>query len=418
MLFNTSQPIFVNELVFYCEQSDKRTRRMKPLPNHIRDANPFLEFLMDLDALGASQVSSGGIAYAVIAARSNPRWWLLPLDNGRVAIAGLEMLQPVTRAAKTAKTIARLMARFCPQYCLGKGTIQFSGLPNLSGAFGSQTVHVAYFTGTDGPHRKTAIQVMDADGTILGYGKLSRNKVIRPYIRNEAEMLARVANLGLATVDLPRVLALRDDSNLTMLVTDSHKSANLITPLQPGALHLRWLEGLRLRTKQVGAAMLLEVLASRLSAVESLAGASWVNRINRAFGVLHPAAGDIELCLVHGDFTPWNSFVQGDRLYVFDWEYADPSWPVGYDLAHFMLATIPPERQLRELPRVLEYLAGAHFDHNEGAARRALLLSLVCHSTFYIGRLAEVQGALTDWGDGPVRAALIDSLLNESGLGA
>jgi hypothetical protein len=32
--------------------------------------------------------------------------------------------------------------------------------------------------------------------------------------------------------------------------------------------------------------------------------------------------------------------------------------------------------------------------------------------------LAEVQGAMTDWDDGPVRAALIDGLLNETGLGA
>lgn len=390
---------------------------MKPLPKHIRDADPFREFLLDLDALGASSISSGGTPYTVIAARSNPRWWLLPSDNGRVAAAGLEMLQPVTRAAKMAKIIARLMARFGPKRFLGKGVLRFSGLPDLSGTFGSQTVHVAYFTGTDGPHRKTAIQVMDGDGSILGYGKISRNEHIRSYVRNEAEMLARVSALGLATVDLPRILELRDDANLTLLVTDSYKSADVIAPLQLEDLHLRWLNELRARTKQVGAAVLLETLASRLSAVETVAGAGWVNRITQALGALHPVSGDIELCLVHGDFTPWNSFVAGDRLYVFDWEYANPSWPVGYDLVHFMLATIPPGQQLQELPKVLKNLSAAHFDHDEVTARRALLLSLVCHAVFYLGRLAEVQGALAAWGDSPARAALIDSLLNERGFG-
>ena len=385
---------------------------MKQLPGNIRGADAFQDFLGDLAAVEVEPVVRGGIPYAVIAARSNARWWLLPSDNGRVAAAGLEMLQPVTRAAKTGKAIACLVARFGPHRFLGKGKVRFSGLPDLSGAFGSEAVHVAYFTGTDGPHRKTAMQVMDAYGAILGYGKVSRNKHIRPYIRNEAEMLARVAALGLATVDLPRVLALRDDANLTMLITDSHKSSDVISPRQPGALQLLWLDELRMRTKHFGAALLLEHLARRLSAVETVAGAGWVNRITQALGALHPVAGDIELCLVHGDFTPWNSFVQGGRLYVFDWEYAHPAWPVGFDLVHFLLASIPPSQQPRELPRVLDTLASTQFYGNKDAARRALLLSLVCHALFYISRLAEAQDDLTDWCYGPVRAEMIDVLLS------
>lgn len=391
---------------------------MRPLPDDFWGAPPLRAYSEDICALGVERVSGGGLPYAVVAARSNPRWWMLPLDSRRAAAAGLEMMQPVTQAARLGKYAARGIARFGPLRWLGRGRLVLSGLPDLAGAFGDEAEHVAYFTGTDGPHRKTAIQVMDAGGLILGYAKLSREKHIRPYIRNEAIMLARVAALGLISADIPKVISLRDSAELTLLVTDSCKSANVTVPMKLSTAHLSFLEELRTRTKQVGAAQLLEVLASRLSAVETMAGAGWINRLTRALAVLHPVAGDIELCVVHGDFTPWNSFVRVDRLYVFDWEYARTDWPVGFDLVHFMLATIPPAQQLRELPRVLKMLASTQFDANERAARRALLLSLFCHAVFYLGRLAEVRGALAAWGDGPVRAALIDCLLNARGLDA
>lgn len=386
------------------------------LPDDILKSPPFQAFLADMATLGVTPVAEGGRAYAVIAARSNARWWFLPLEDRRAAAAGLELMHPITRAAKAAKITARVVAQLGLCRFLGKGQMRLSCLPELTRAFGSEASHLAYFTGTDGPHRKTTVQVMKADGTILGYCKLSRKKHVRPYIRNEAEMLARVAALNLATADLPHVIALSDDADLTLLVTDSQKSADAMSPVQLGALHLRWLDELCTRTKRFGAATLLADLAGRIAAIKEVAGEEWANRISRSLDALHPVKTDIQLCFVHGDFTPWNSFTCGDRLYVFDWEYANPAWPVGFDFVHFMLSTIPPNRQLQQLPRVLEELASAQFARHKESAHRALLLSLVCHAVFYLGRLAEVQGALTDWRDGPVRATLIDRMLDAGGL--
>ena len=391
-----------------------KTTLSHPAPDHVA----FDAFLADIAELGVMPGGKGPENFAIIAARSNPRWWLLPLANRRAAEAGLEMLQPVTKAATLAKAVARGLARFGPQRMLGRGHLRLSGLPDLDGAFGEQAARVAYFTGTDGPHRKTAIQVMDADGAILGYAKLSRAPHIRPYIRNEAQMLERVVGLGLSTADVPRVLALRDDGDITLLVTDSRKSKAVSTPLQPGPEHLRWLEDLRRKTEWTGPTQILDDLSARLAALESLSGTEWSGRIRRVLEQIRPVAGTIPLCLTHGDFTPWNSFLQAGRLYVFDWEYAAPAWPVGFDLAHFMLSTIPPDQQPQSLPKVLEALASAHFGGDRKASRQALILSLVCHALFYLGRLAEAEKPLHDWAEGPVRGIMIDLLLNggEAGL--
>ena len=95
---------------------------MISLPRNLRHEGPFWEFLDDLSALGIEVSETGGRHYALIAARSNQRWWLLPLDNRRAAAAGLEMIQPVTHAARLAKTGAQVIARFGPHAFLGTHT--------------------------------------------------------------------------------------------------------------------------------------------------------------------------------------------------------------------------------------------------------------------------------------------------------
>lgn len=39
----------------------------------------------------------------------------------------------------------------------------------------------------------------------------------------------------------------------------------------------------------------------------------------------------------HGDFTPWNMFVKGNKLALIDWEMADPCAPLLFDAFHFVL---------------------------------------------------------------------------------
>jgi len=43
--------------------------------------------------------------------------------------------------------------------------------------------------------------------------------------------------------------------------------------------------------------------------------------------------------LCHGDLTPWNALEVNGRLYIFDWEYADPDAPAGWDAVHFLFQT-------------------------------------------------------------------------------
>jgi hypothetical protein len=388
------------------------------LPKCIRGSHPFNEFLCDIAVLGVEAVERGGQRYAIVAARSNPRWWLIPLDNRCATSAGFEMIQPVSLFAKLAKVGALKVAEFGPHWLLGKDTLLLSGLPELRETFDRHVSYLSFFTGTDGPHRKTTIQLMDSDGMILGYCKMSRKSHVRNYLRNEADMLARVKFMRLLSADIPSVIAFRDEGSATLLFTDSLKSATHVSPKVLGKDHINFLDELRRHTEYNGARMLLDDLAAQTKnfdgSLSKMMGPEWISRLTSIELNLRPYADKIPLCLCHGDFTPWNTFLQDGRFYVFDWEYARADLPVGFDLVHFILATIPPSHQLRELPQVLKRLASIQFCSNEEAARRALLLSLYCHAIFYLNRLTESQSTLSDWKEGPVRAALIDILLETS----
>jgi thiamine kinase-like enzyme len=384
---------------------------MKPLSDDIRYALPFDAFLNDLGCLGIEPVAQGGQRYAVIAARSNLRWWLLPLDSRPAAAAGLDMLQPVTGAAKLAKMAARGLALLGPHALLGCGHLRLSRLPDLDETFDGRATHMAFFTGTDGPHRKTSMQIMDIDGAILGYAKMSRALHLRPYLRNEANVLTRLKELGLTSVDVPTVQVIHDDDEMTLLITDSLKSSSHSVPLHPGIEHLFFLNELRAKTERLGAGEVLDGLERRMVELASVGGTDWTKRIASVTALLRPVQDQIPVCLAHGDFTPWNTFLQDGRLYVFDWEYANLAWPVGFDLAHFILATIPPDQQPDSLADLLSKISHEHFSGNKAAAWRSLILSLSCHAVFYLRRLLEAESSMSDWIEGPTRAVMLDRLL-------
>lgn len=48
------------------------------------------------------------------------------------------------------------------------------------------------------------------------------------------------------------------------------------------------------------------------------------------------ASTEIEASFCHGDFTPWNMFVKNNQLALIDWELAEKSMPVFFDIFHFI----------------------------------------------------------------------------------
>ena len=49
-----------------------------------------------------------------------------------------------------------------------------------------------------------------------------------------------------------------------------------------------------------------------------------------------PVEAEVPVSISHGDFTPWNMYMDSNRLYVYDWELAKNGIPMLFDLFHFV----------------------------------------------------------------------------------
>ncbi|MCM2476090.1 hypothetical protein HGO38_21675 [Rhizobium sp. CG5] len=376
---------------------------------------PFEEFLGDMAAVGVVPVTAGGVAYGLLRARTNARWWLLPTAQGRASCASMAMYQPASASARLARLWIRTALRFGLTAGWASGQIRFDRLPRLPGGVLPALATCSYFTGTDGPHRKTAIQLMDAHGGILGYAKLSRRASVRPYLSQEARMLDRMATLRLTTAEVPKLLAFADPEGEepSILVTDSRKVAGVASPMCVASEHLRFLAEMVRRTGNTGAERAYRELQSIGS--DPRLPDDWKRRFGRGLERLKPVVPIMPVALAHGDFTPWNSFILRDRLYVFDWEYAAEDRPVGYDLVHYMLAARGAENPGLILDPLVDQVARALLQGDRATAQASVLMSLLLHAAFYLHRAMENGADACSWADAPARARLIDALLDARG---
>lgn len=148
-----------------------------------------------------------------------------------------------------------------------------------------------------------------------------------------------------------------------------------------------------------------------LDALRPALSEAWDDRLSKGVARLAPTIDALPVGLAHGDFTPWNTFIVGDRLYVFDWEYAHPAYPLGFDRVHFTLSANPA----KPVPALIDQLEAEFANADHGADRAmaasAVLMSLLLHAAFYLNRSIEAGGSEHDWGEAERRAGLIDFAL-------
>lgn len=376
----------------------------------MNQSSPFTEFLEDLAQVGVHAERHGTI-YGLLAARTNRRWWLFPLDKGpKCASAGLEMFQAGNIPARLAKKATQLRAAWAPCTFGPDETAYLSGSPSFLDVFQKPDVCCAYFTGTDGPHRKTSAQVMTHSGVILGYAKMTRKLGLKRYIANEANYLQQLGELNLRAAEVPKLLSYSDGGTATWLVTDSLRDNKNQVTLEFGLKHAAFLSEVAHKTKRWRGLELFQDLRSTIQSLGSKLHNGWSDRFQRGLSWLTHMKS-IPVCLAHGDFTPWNSFVLDKKLYVFDWEYAHPMYPVGYDHTHFLLSSNPDAPIHRMLDHLESAVSNQWYEGNKRTAQSAIILSLLIHASFYIKRSLEMGSNADDWSESYRRGKIVDAML-------
>jgi hypothetical protein len=383
--------------------------------------NPtFLEAISDIESLGvkvSEKSLPGAQAYAVAGGRSNARWWLIPLHNSHVTSAGFALFQPILAGARAMKLGVCMLSRFGMSRLWVKHKIYISGESILGHFFpGMGKPYYAYFTGTDSPHRKVAVQIMDGQGRLKGFAKLSRNPRVGPLLLHEAAILRIVSSLDLQSAYIPQIVFAGRQNESTLLVTDTLKTSFTRSTTRLTGLHLAFLDELAGKSDEPpqSAAAIGTHFATRISTMRRHLNQDWCRRLDAATNMLNEG-GDflLPVSLSHGDFTPWNTFLVQGRLYVFDWEYAEKSLPITNDIIHFVLNEphLRPKPAAQKLDAISARLNQVRPDLPKEPLKVLFIIYLLTHVLRQVERLPVELIKNSEWDGADEQQQMLDILL-------
>ena len=304
------------------------------------------------------RLEAGSVFYRI--ENADGKVWLMPLKNMQVA---MNLYQPSGIKGK-------LLKAFFP-YVHGCSWVQqvvharkiTCGLHEklcriLCDSFGQDKLEFAVFGGTPCVHQKVTIQV-SVGKRILGYVKVTDSSEIQGLFVREQQLLEDLQKVGVKGI--PNSLFCGEvDRDMFAFVQTTVKTSDSQVPHRWGEQQEDFLKELeaatrrRMRFEESDYYRTLKSLLAHMDWLPASVDASWVNSM--VSNLLTRYCGQwVEYSAYHADFTPWNMFIESGQLFVFDWEYAQRSYPPCLDKYHFFTQTAIFEKHW-EAAQVIRYL--------------------------------------------------------------
>jgi hypothetical protein len=286
-------------------------------------------------------------SYALVPNSYFPRWFI-PLESSQVASASLQLYNPQSLKGKGVKWIVGNLACFGILNVWGRDRLLIASKGNgentfsfLTDLLGVDSISVALSTGTPGYYRKMTAQLMSKDGHILAYAKIAVTQQARRMLRQEIKVLQLLAKLSISSGHVPGVIYAGQFHESALLVQSAPSVKPHKGPKELGRRHIEFLAEIFNQTSKRESILKSEYWLCIRSNFESLCeriSDDWQKRLQKGIDVCESLLVDetIPLGLCHRDFVPWNTYLQRDRLYVFDWEYAAEQGIPFWDIFHFV----------------------------------------------------------------------------------
>ncbi len=303
---------------------------------------------------------------------SDGKCWLMPMRDVRM---GLALYQPSGWKGRLLKRLFPYvhwskLVRKVLNIELVEHELQDELKEVICRAFGVEEFEYSVFEGTPSVHQKMTIQVWNGE-RILGYVKLTESEEVARLFEREESFLKYVNSqqsivngqqiltpsatlVPLRQGDniegqqllrcVPSAVALRLESGSRILIQSTRKTLKSEVVHEWGALQEDFLKRLydatahELAWEESDVAQALRDLRGHVDWLPVGVDGDVVAR--RIDAVMERMVGKrVMYGAYHGDFTPWNMFVEGGELFVFDWEYAGWTYSIGLDRYHFWMQT-------------------------------------------------------------------------------
>lgn len=265
--------------------------------------------------------------------------WIMPSNNLKT---GLELYQPSGTKGKLLKRFFPYLHHFKPvrdkcgaitsDYALNDKLLKLA-----ERIFKTDKLEFSIFEGTPSVHQKTTIQIFKGQ-KILGYAKISENRDIISLFKHEEKVLNFLSKAGIKGV--PECLYCSTDDGEGVFFQSTQKSRHSHSPHVWTSSHQEFLEQLYKKTvnsiqfEDSDLYVSLNELSNRLAGLPLRFQNIIRKNIEKTFNDYK--GKKVDFSAFHADFTPWNMFLNGRVIFVFDWEYAGLSYPPYLDKYHFL----------------------------------------------------------------------------------
>ena len=194
--------------------------------------------------------------------------------------------------------------------------------------------HYTIFTGTTGPNRKVLIE-LNKGGKTISFIKVPISGTSAALIQNEKSTLQQLNALDLKKWHLPDSKPHAQYGVFSNLKNKYSVTSNEFTPIHADTL-VELYQGSHSRQElRTMKKVIKEKLDKLTPDARSSKSGSMIQLMHQLLETI-PSEGVIMTSWAHKDFTPWNCYISGSQLSVYDWELAEPNIPVFYDLFHFL----------------------------------------------------------------------------------
>ena len=299
------------------------------------------QMIDNIDLIRVINMNRGTLFYQIT--NSDNKTWLIPSRNTRTAMG---IYQPSHWKGRLIKSLlstpvfSTLSARIC-NFTYVRCELREELIILLNKVFKISEFDFSIFCGTPSVHQKLTIQLCYKN-RILGYCKVSGRFAVSDLFLREQETLDYLHSVGIE--DVPICLFngnLPDGTHVFIQTTKKDSHSKYFH--QWGKVHEIFLQNLYDRTRQT---ILFEnsdyfyYLRYLNEHLDCLSDVLIKDIVQTAIEQQMKYKGSlVEYTICHADFTPWNMFAEGNKLFVFDWEYAVRTCPEGLDFFHFFMQT-------------------------------------------------------------------------------
>jgi hypothetical protein len=278
--------------------------------------------------------------------------WVFPCSRV-VASSMMELYQPSLLAGKGRKVLYRALSlvnmtnlwapyRILTAARAGSHTLKTTLPLLIAHILNRQDIQLGFFTGTPSYYHKVTAQVISNSGEVIAYGKIASTDQAASMLAQEAQNLTFVDSCGIESFVMPRLLWIGKLYGYSILLQSAPQRSD------PGPVHLteKHISALAELHRKTEKPLLLEngeffkELKRRIDWLETRVNDSLNSIFKAALArvLSHIGHTDITHGVCHRDFTPWNTKVVDDTLYVFDWEWSLLEAPPFIDLFHFLVS--------------------------------------------------------------------------------